>query len=32
MLPHFSQDSVRDFPKIDEKLGVGRGSSKSSEK
>ena len=30
--PHFYQGGAQDFPKIDEKIGVGRGSSKSSEK
>ena len=29
---HFCQDGARDFLKIDEKIGVGRGSGKSSEK
>ena len=29
--PHICQDGARDFLKIDEKMGVGRGSGKSSE-
>ena len=30
--PHFCLDGTRDFLKLDEKIGVGRGSGKSSEK